>query len=63
MQSPRGEIETDMIGDEYEPLINRIPMHRMGKAEEVAACVFQMCSEDFSYVTGAEMFVTGGQHL
>lgn len=58
-----GEIETDMIGDEYEPLINRIPMHRMGKAEEVAACVFQMCSEDFSYVTGAEMFVTGGQHL
>ena len=58
-----GEIETDMIGAEYEPLINRIPMHRMGKAEEVAACVFHMCSKDFSYVTGAEMFVTGGQHL
>ncbi|MEE2933945.1 MAG: SDR family oxidoreductase [Pseudomonadota bacterium] len=58
-----GEIETDMIGAEYEPLINRIPMHRMGKAEEVAACVYHMCSKDFSYVTGAEMFVTGGQHL
>ena len=58
-----GEIETEMIGEEYEPLINRIPMHRMGSAEEVAACVFQLCSGDFSYVTGTELFVTGGQHL
>ncbi|HAA92017.1 MAG TPA: oxidoreductase [Rhodospirillaceae bacterium] len=58
-----GEIETEMIGEEYEPLINRIPMHRMGSAEEVAACVFQLCNGDFSYVTGTELFVTGGQHL
>ena len=58
-----GEIETEMVGDEYEPLINRIPMHRMGTAEEVAACVFQLCNEDFSYVTGTEVFITGGQHL
>lgn len=58
-----GEIETEMIGDEYEPLINRIPMHRMGTPEEVAGCVFQLCSQDFGYVTGTEIFVTGGQHL
>lgn len=58
-----GEIETEMIGEEYEPLINRIPMHRMGTPEEVAACVFQLCSSDFSYVTGTEIFVTGGQHV
>lgn len=58
-----GEIETEMIGAEYEPLINRIPMHRMGTPEEVAGCVFQLCSGDFSYVTGTEVFVTGGQHL
>jgi NAD(P)-dependent dehydrogenase (short-subunit alcohol dehydrogenase family) len=58
-----GEIETEMIGEEYEPLINRIPMHRMGTAEEVAACVFQLCNSDFSYVTGTELFITGGQHL
>ena len=58
-----GEIETEMVGDEYEPLINRIPMHRMGTADEVAACVFQLCNEDFSYVTGTELFITGGQHL
>ncbi len=58
-----GEIETEMIGEEYEPLINRIPMHRMGTAGEVAACVFQLCSPDFGYVTGTEIFVTGGQHV
>ncbi len=58
-----GEIETEMIGAEYEPLINRIPMHRMGTPDEVAACVFQLCSSDFSYVTGTEIFVTGGQHV
>ncbi len=58
-----GEIETDMTGPDYEPLINRIPMHRMGTPDEVAATVFQLCSSDFGYVTGTEIFVTGGQHL
>ena len=58
-----GEIETEMIGEEYEPLINRIPMHRMGTPEEVAGCDYQLCSPDFSYVTGTEIFVTGGQHV
>ena len=58
-----GEIETDMIGEEYEPLIARIPMHRMGTPDEVAGCVFQLCSPDFGYVTGTEIFVTGGQHV
>ena len=55
-----GEIETEMIGEEYEPLINRIPMHRMGTPDEVASCVYQLCSPDFGYVTGTEVFVTGG---
>lgn len=58
-----GEIETEMIGEEYEPLIARIPMQRMGGAGEVAACVYQLCNPDFGYVTGTEVFVTGGQHL
>ena len=58
-----GEIKTDMIGPEYEPLINRIPMQRMGSPDEVADVVYQLCNDDFSYVTGAEIFLTGGQHL
>jgi NAD(P)-dependent dehydrogenase (short-subunit alcohol dehydrogenase family) len=35
----------------------------MGTAEEVAGVVFQLCSDDFGYVTGTEIFATGGQHL
>lgn len=58
-----GEIATEMIGPEYEPLIARIPMQRMGTPEEVAGCVYQLCDSDFSYVTGTEVFVTGGQQL
>ena len=58
-----GEIETEMVGPEYESLIPRIPLNRMGTAEEVAAVVYQLCNDDFGYVTGTEIFVTGGQHL
>ena len=58
-----GEIETAMIGEEYEALIPRIPMTRMGQPREVASAVYQLCGEAFSYVTGTEVFVTGGQHL
>lgn len=58
-----GEIVTEMVGPEYEALIPRIPLNRMGTSEEVANVVFQLCSPDFGYVTGTEIFVTGGQHL
>ena len=58
-----GEIETAMIGAEYEALIPRIPMGRMGTAEEVAAVLYRLAGPDFSYVTGTEVFITGGQHL
>jgi len=58
-----GEIATAMIGPEYEQLLPRIPMHRMGKPEDVAATVFYLCSKEASYVTGTEIFVTGGEHL
>jgi NAD(P)-dependent dehydrogenase (short-subunit alcohol dehydrogenase family) len=58
-----GEIETGMVGPEYDSLIPRIPLHRMGTPEEVAGIVYQLCNSDFGYVTGSEIFVTGGQHL
>ncbi len=58
-----GEIETAMLAPEYESLLPRIPMHRLGTPDEVAGVVFRLCTEDFGYVTGAEIFITGGQHL
>ena len=58
-----GEIATDMIQPEYEMLIPRIPMNRMGTPEDVARSVYYLCSEDAAYVTGTELWVTGGQHM
>lgn len=58
-----GEIRTEMISAEYEELVPRIPLDRMGTPEDVAGTVFRLCTEDFAYVTGTEIFVTGGQHL
>lgn len=58
-----GEISTEMISAEYEALVPRIPLDRMGTPEDVAGTVFRLCTDDFAYVTGSEVFVTGGQHL
>jgi NAD(P)-dependent dehydrogenase (short-subunit alcohol dehydrogenase family) len=58
-----GEIETDMIQPEYDVLIPRIPLGRMGTPQDVANAIYYLCSEDAGYVTGSELWVTGGQHL
>ncbi len=58
-----GEIETAMLSPETEALIPRIPLHRLGTPEDVAATIFYLCTADAAYVTGTEIFVTGGQHL
>jgi NAD(P)-dependent dehydrogenase (short-subunit alcohol dehydrogenase family) len=58
-----GEIETAMLSPETETLIPHIPQRRLGKPDEVAATIFYLCSPDSSYVTGTEIFITGGQHL
>jgi len=58
-----GEIETSMIQPEYEALIPRIPLDRMGSTSDVATTIYYLCSDDSRYVTGTEIWVTGGQHL
>lgn len=58
-----GEIETSMIQPEYEALIPRIPLDRMGEPRDVASTVYFLCSDDSKYVTGTEIWVTGGQHM
>lgn len=58
-----GEITTSMIEPEYEMLIPRIPLNRMGTSDDVARSIYYLCSEDSEYVTGTEIWVTGGQHM
>jgi NAD(P)-dependent dehydrogenase (short-subunit alcohol dehydrogenase family) len=58
-----GEIETAMLSPETDVLIPRIPLHRLGTPEDVAATIFYLCGAEAGYVAGTEIFVTGGQHL
>ena len=58
-----GEIETEMIQPEYEALIPRIPLDKMGSPTDVAGAIHYLCSDDARYVTGTEIWVTGGQHM
>ena len=37
-----------------------ILMERMGRAEEVTAMIRMLCSDEASFVTGAELVVDGG---
>ena len=58
-----GEIETSMIGPEYQEMAKDIPMRRLGTAEEVAKTIYFLCTEQSSYVNGAEVHINGGQHV
>ena len=58
-----GEIETAMLTPEYDVLIPRIPLQRLGTTTDVASTIFYLCGEEAAYVTGTEIFITGGQHL
>jgi NAD(P)-dependent dehydrogenase (short-subunit alcohol dehydrogenase family) len=61
-----GFIETEMteqikkIPDFYKALLARIPMQRFGKAEEIAAVVAFLASNEASYTTGATLYIDGG---
>jgi NAD(P)-dependent dehydrogenase (short-subunit alcohol dehydrogenase family) len=41
-------------------MIANIPMHRMGKSEDVAKAVLFLASDDAAFITGANLFVDGG---
>jgi len=41
----------------------QIPMRRLGEPEEVAKAIYFLCTEQSSYVNGAELHINGGQHV
>ena len=58
-----GEIKTSILSPETEKkLVPEIPMRRLGTPEEVAKTIYFLCSEQSSYVNGAEIHINGGQH-
>ncbi|NLW54893.1 MAG: 3-oxoacyl-[acyl-carrier-protein] reductase [Clostridiaceae bacterium] len=62
-----GFIETDMTAVLSEKVrtqyLDTIPMHRLGKPEDVAAIVDFLASEKANYITGQTISVDGGMNL
>ena len=62
-----GYIDTDMVAavpaPVLEKIVAKIPVGRLGHAEEIARGVVFLCSEDAGFVTGSTMSINGGQHM
>jgi acetoacetyl-CoA reductase len=62
-----GYIDTDMVAavpaDVLEKIVAKIPVGRLGKAEEIARGVAFLCSEDAAFITGSTLSLNGGQHM
>ncbi len=62
-----GFIETDMtagLGEEaHAQLTARIPLGRLGQAEDIAAAVCFLASDSAGYITGQVLHVNGGMHM
>ena len=58
-----GEIETSILSPGTFNIIPQIPLHRLGQPEEVAKAIYFLCTEQSSYVSGAELHINGGQHV
>jgi 3-oxoacyl-[acyl-carrier protein] reductase len=62
-----GFIDTDMTtsiaGEMKEGMLKGIPLGRTGRADEVAAAIAFLCSDEASYITGQTLRVNGGMHV
>lgn len=59
-----GEIDTSILSPGTEEIVERsIPLHRLGAPEEVAKAIYFLCTDQSSYVNGAELHINGGQHV
>ncbi|MEJ7728182.1 MAG: 3-oxoacyl-ACP reductase family protein [Polyangiaceae bacterium] len=62
-----GFIDTDMTtaitAEMKEVMLKSIPLGRTGRAEEVAATIAFLCSDEASYITGQTLRVNGGMYM
>jgi acetoacetyl-CoA reductase len=62
-----GYIDTDMVSavpaDVLEKIKARIPVGRLGRADEIARGVVFLVSDDAGFITGSTLSINGGQHM
>ena len=62
-----GYIETDMVravpANVLEKIVARVPVGRLGRADEIARGVLFLVADDAGFITGSTMSINGGQHM
>tara|TARA_B100000315_G_scaffold119883_1_gene109789 strand:- start:3534 stop:4256 length:723 start_codon:yes stop_codon:yes gene_type:complete len=62
-----GYVDTEMVRavpeDVLEKIISRIPVGRLGRAEDIARAVLFLVAEESDFITGSTLSVNGGQHM
>jgi acetoacetyl-CoA reductase len=62
-----GYIDTDMVAavpaDVLAKIVARIPVGRLGKADEIARGVLFLVADDGGFITGSTLSINGGQHM
>ncbi len=62
-----GYVDTDMVravpADILEKIIQRIPMGRLGRGEDIARGVLFLVADDADFITGSTISINGGQHM
>ena len=62
-----GYIDTEMVAavppEVLEKIVAKIPVGRLGRADEIARGVLFLCSEDGGFITGSTLSINGGQHM
>jgi acetoacetyl-CoA reductase len=62
-----GYVDTEMVRAVppavLEKIIARIPVGRLGRAEDIARCVLFLVADDADFITGSTLSVNGGQHM
>jgi acetoacetyl-CoA reductase len=62
-----GYTETDMMkaipDDILSKIIDRIPVGRLGRPEEIARAVLFLCADDAGFITGSTISINGGQSM
>ncbi len=58
-----GEVETSILSEGTDKIVEKLPLRRLGQPSEVADVVYFLCSDHSSYVSGTEIEVNGAQHV
>ena len=62
-----GYIDTEMVAavpdDILDKIVQRIPVKRLGRADEIARAITFLAADEAGFITGSTLSVNGGQHM